>query len=67
MELPTVNKRIKSAWIVFGVNVILFTIGMITSAGLTDLGVGLAAANIPVLVYILGESFRPSIKKDNEK
>lgn len=67
MKLPTENKRIKSAWVVFGINVILFTLGMFKQVGLTDLGVGLAAANMPVLVYILGESFRPSkLKKENE-
>lgn len=59
------QKRLKSAWIVLGLNMTLFGLGIIKGAGLTDLGAGLAMVNAPVLIYILGESFRPSkIDKD---
>lgn len=60
------QKRLKSAWIVLGLNLALFTLGIIKGAELTDLGAGLAMVNAPVLVYILGETFRPSIKKEEE-
>ena len=54
------QKRLKSAWIVLGLNMLLFALGIFKGAGMSDLGAGLALVNSPVLVYILGESFRPS-------
>lgn len=56
------HKRLKSAWVVLGLNMGLFALGIYNSADLMSLGTGLALMNAPVLVYILGESFRPSIK-----
>jgi len=58
------QKRLKSAWIVLGLNMGLFAFGIYKGVDLTSLGTGLAMMNAPVLVYILGESFRPSLKKD---
>ena len=60
------QKRLKSAWIVLGLNLALFSLGILKGSGLTDLGAGLAMVNAPVLIYILGESFRPS-KVETEK
>jgi len=60
------QKRLKSAWIVLGLNLALFALGIIKGAGLTDLGAGLAMVNAPVLIYILGESFRPSKTENRE-
>ena len=54
------QKRLKSAWIVLGLNMTLFALGIFKGSDLSDLGTGLALVNAPVLVYILGETFRPS-------
>ena len=59
-------KRLKSAWIVFSVNMLLFLIGILKGAQLMDLGGGIALVDAPIFVYIFGETFRPSVvSKDN--
>ena len=60
------QKRLKSAWIVLGLNMGLFAFGIYQGVDLTNLGTGLALMNAPVLVYILGESFRPSLKTEQD-
>jgi len=47
-------------------NFIVYIIGIIYKSDLTSLGVGLAAINTPILVYILGETFRPSGYKQSD-
>ena len=60
------QKRLKSAWIVLGLNMGLFAFGIYKGIDLTNLGTGLALMNAPVLVYLLGETFRPSIKNKKD-
>lgn len=54
------HKRLKFCIGVLSVNFISFWLGMYFQADLTELGVGLAALNSPLYVYVLGETYRPS-------
>lgn len=66
MKIPQ-SKRLRSAWILFGIDTMLFVLGIFKGANLSELGTGLALVDTPLLVYILGESIRPSkdvIKQD---
>lgn len=44
------------------VNYLLFVYGMTLGTDLVALGTGLTMVNVPLMAYILGETFRPSIK-----
>ena len=58
------NKRLKFCIVVLGINFISFWLGMYFQSDLTELGVGLAALNSPLYVYILGETYRPSVNNE---
>jgi hypothetical protein len=62
MKIPN-SKRLRFASIAVGVNIGVFLFGIYYGADLTALGTGLSMANMPVYVYILGDSFRPSENK----
>ncbi len=62
MKLPK-SKRLRIAITVIVTNYITFWIGMVMETDLVSLATGLAIINTPLLAYILGESFRPSVKK----
>jgi uncharacterized membrane protein YkgB len=54
------SKRAKVSLIVLGLNFVTFWLGMYLKSDLNNLGIGLMTINGPLLVYILGESYRPS-------
>lgn len=60
--LPEVQKRMKLALTAMCVNYLLFVYGMTLGTDLVALGTGLTMVNVPLMAYILGETFRPSIK-----
>ena len=64
--LSTNNKRLKFCIAVLSLNFISFWLGMYFKADLTELGVGLAALNAPLYVYVLGETFRASKQSIDE-
>jgi hypothetical protein len=47
----------------FVINAIIFCFGIYSDTDLTALGAGLSMLNAPILVYVLGDSYRPSEKK----
>jgi len=61
MKLPK-SKRLRFSIIVIIANFIIGIIGIKYGADLSALGTFLLLANSPLYVYILGDSYRPSIK-----
>lgn len=45
----------------------LFYVGMRNGQDLVSLGTGLVVANGPLIAYIVGETMRPSVKKETPK
>jgi len=62
----TKSKRLRFAIVVLLVNFIIFCVALYLDRDLTATGVGLMTLNAPLLVYILGESYRPSGKKPGD-
>ncbi len=60
------SKRLNTFIICTIPNILLFGLGMWADADLQDLGIGLAALNVPLYAYIFGESYRPSTDKKEE-
>ena len=56
------QKRMKVAMMAMAINYVLFAYGIHKGIDLTDLGSGLAMTNAPILVWVLGETFRPTQK-----
>lgn len=65
--IPEKQKRLKVAIVAMIVNYLLFLYGISEGADLSDLGNGLAMTNVPLMVWILGETYRPtkSINENN--
>ena len=60
----TGRTRLKMCAAAFVINSIIFSIGIYKESDLTALGAGLSMLNAPILVYVLGDTIRPSTKKD---
>lgn len=58
------SKRMKLSMLVISLNFITFWIGIYFKLDLNNLGVGLMTINAPLLAYIMGETYRPSDKKE---
>lgn len=56
----------KIAMMAMAINYALFLYGMNQGADLTSLGTGLTMVNIPLMSWILGETFRPTRKIEKE-
>lgn len=54
------TKRFRVAVSALGINFAIFILGIFKGVDLSELGVGLAALNAPIYMYILGETYRPS-------
>ena len=61
----TKSKRLKFTIFSIVVNFGVFVYGIASGSDLSDLGIGLAALNGPLDMYLWGETTRPS-KKTNE-
>jgi hypothetical protein len=59
LKLPK-SKRLRFAIYTFHVYIILGIFGVIMGANLADLGVFCSTTSIPLIAYILGDSYRPS-------
>lgn len=57
---PNSHSRLKITLGCLIANYIIVLIGMFKGVDLSDLGIGLAALNGPLYVYIYGQSVRPS-------
>jgi len=62
----TKSKRLKFTIFSILINIGVFIFGIAKGADLSDLGIGLAALNGPLYMYIWGETTRPSIKNKSE-
>lgn len=58
--LPSSNSRMKITIGCLIANYIIIMIGIFEGVDLSDLGIGLAALNAPLYVYVYGQSVRPS-------
>jgi len=60
------SKRLRIAILAFFIYIILGIITLFTdSSALSGMGIYVGSTSLPILVYILGESFRPSNKNNN--
>ncbi len=62
MKIPK-SRRFRVAVSSLAINFLIFILGIYKGVDLSDLGIGLAALNSPVYVYIFGETNRPSEKQ----
>jgi hypothetical protein len=60
MKIPNKNKRLKFAFYTLHLMVAVGILGMYWGVDLGALGVYMAVTAIPLVAYILGETFRPS-------
>lgn len=54
------SKRLRTMTVCIGVNFLLFGFGIYKGVDLQALGIGLAALNGPLYMYLWGETSRPS-------
>ncbi len=63
----TKSKRLKFTLAAITLNFITFWYAISLGADLSDCGIGLAALNAPLYMYVYGETKRPSkVHQDNE-
>lgn len=65
MKFPN-SKRLKIVLFAFTVDAILYWYGMFKGVELASLGAGLALINTPIMTYLGAESFKPSVKKEED-